>query len=243
MTIGFGLDLAGYTTNRTRLSVVEKTQDAKLTATILYGTVFSHPHNSGSPLAPILKQEVDVINQCVKFGSFAVDVPIDLQSLLSPIPPKEIWELTCRPVDRQLRGLRPLADRLGSAVARFKVIMATGGFKPVLGKTLFETYPAASLRALQCSTGHYKQDTEAGQQSRSDICKSLRLEGATDLSHDEIDSIICALTVLAPTDKPPIPAAELPRGYILLGRPYPFVKVVVKRKDFSEWYRNKVGND
>ncbi len=232
MMIGFGLDLTGYTTNKTCLSAVEA-EGKTAHATLLSGTVFSLLHKSSSRLAPVLAQEVKIINDCAKRGSVAVDVPIDLQSLVGSELPEQIWALTCRPVDKELRALRPLADRLGSAVARFKAIRATDGFEPILGKNLFETYPAASLRASGCSTENYKQDTEAGEPARSAICQHLNFD-VLDLTDDEIDSIVCALTAVEAADDAPLQRDQMPKGYVLLKSPPPFEKVSVKRKFFFE---------
>jgi predicted nuclease with RNAse H fold len=233
--IGFGLDLAGYTTNKTCLSAVEA-NGKTAHATLLSGTVFSLPHKSSSRLGPILAEEVRIINDCAKRGSVAVDVPIDLQSLVRSELPEQIWALTCRPVDKELRALRPLADRLGSAVARFKAIRAAEGFEPILGKNLFETYPAASLRASGCSTKHYKQDTEAGEQARSAICQRLNFD-VLDLTDDEIDSIVCALAAVERAEDAPLPCNQMPKGYVLLKTPFPFKKVSVRRKSFAEWMK------
>jgi len=230
MMIGFGLDLAGYTTNKTCLSAVEV--EAKTAhATLLSGTVFSLPHKSSSRLGPILAEEVKIINDCAKRGYVAVDVPIDLQGLTGSELPEQIWALTCRSVDKELRALRPLADRLGSAVARFRAIRATDGFEAILGKNLFETYPAASLRASGCSTENYKQDTEAGEQASYAICHRFNFD-VLDLTDDEIDSIVCALAAIEPADESPLPRNQMPKGYVLLKSPPPFEKVSVKRKSY-----------
>jgi hypothetical protein len=238
--IGFGLDLAGYTTNRTCLSAVEP-NGTTADATLLSGTIFSLPHQSCSRLGPILAQEVRIINDCAKRGNVAVDVPIDLQSLVRPELPEQIWALTCRPVDKELRALRPLADRLGSAVARFKAIRAAEGFEPILGKNLLETYPVASLRASGCNTKHYKQDTEAGKQARSAICQRLNFD-VFDLTDDEIDSIVCALTAVEPAGDSPLPRNQMPKEYVLLKTPLPFEKIFVRRKSFVEWMDRRENN-
>jgi hypothetical protein len=234
--IGFGLDLAGYTTNKTTLSVIEA-NGKNACVTLLTGTVFSLSHASNLPLEPIVDEESEILRICLTRGRVAVDVPIDLQGLLSHELPQQIWGLTCRPIDKKLGALRALADRLGSAVARFKAIMLVGEFEGSLGNRLFETYPAASLKATGCDARNYKNDSEVGRERRNQICNSLRFTNCSDLNDDDIDSVICAMTALKLDKKPPLPRNKMPRGYRLLQRPFPFEKVTVKRSDFSEWIR------
>src|SRR5262249_15500595 len=76
--------------------------------------------------------------------------------LLQPQRATPIWELTLRPVDRALGAMRPLADRIGSPVARFQAIMRAGAFDDLLGRSLFETYPAGTWLLNNIGAKGYK---------------------------------------------------------------------------------------
>jgi hypothetical protein len=143
--IGFGIDLAGYTTGKTSLAVI-KIDGRRATATLLRGSALSAKRESQSPLKEILKQEVAALRRCLMIGPVAVDIPIDLQGLPFPHAPKELWELTKRPIDKKFRAMAPFADRIGAPVVRFAAMRGHPDFSGVLGQNLFETYPAAIWR-------------------------------------------------------------------------------------------------
>jgi hypothetical protein len=62
-------------------------------------------------------------------------------------------------VDRTFGALPPLADRIGSVVARFSNLLRAyrSGHDEPLGRSLFETYPADSLRLLGWPHKGYKE--------------------------------------------------------------------------------------
>jgi hypothetical protein len=156
-----------------------------------------------------------------------VDVPIDLQGLPNVEKPTKLWHLTKRQVDWDQQALAPLADRLGAAVARFaylhRQLKVLPGGDP-LGKKLFETYPAASLRNLwpaavgQISAGEeqtllsYKRllikwsvdrwtSTSEEGKGLVAVAHLLHLRVAApdvplELDDDEVDAIVCALTAM-----------------------------------------------
>src|ERR1700694_2081388 len=113
--IGFGIDLAGYTTGKTSFAAAQWRGEA-VEATLFSNSVFSA--NVRPPttelMAPVLGEEVRTLRRCLAAGPVAVDVPIDLQDLLAPQRASRIWELTLRPIDQALGAMRPLADRIGS---------------------------------------------------------------------------------------------------------------------------------
>src|SRR5205814_10509580 len=112
--IGFGIDLAGYTTGKTCFATA-RWRGESVEATIFSNSVFSTNvrHQTTEPIAPALVKEVETLRRCLAVGSVAVDVPIDLQDLLAPQRASQIWELTLRPIDQVLGAMRPLADRIG----------------------------------------------------------------------------------------------------------------------------------
>ena len=194
--IGFGIDLAGYTTGKTSLAVVE-IRGKFATATLLRGSALSIKRDTSSPLKEILRQEVDVLWRCLTVGPVAIDIPIDLQDLTTTDRAEFVWQLTRRPIDRAVRAMPPLADRIGAPVARFAAIMHQGNFTSLLGDRLFEAYPAGTLKTLNIETNSYKG--ESGATALSSLCRTLKVEPPVESDHD-IDAIICAITAAAPAD-------------------------------------------
>jgi predicted nuclease with RNAse H fold len=241
--LGFGLDLAGYTTGRSSLAVIRSNENAAH-ATLLRNSVFSRKHNSDTLLENLVLEEEKTLRRCLSLGSVAVDIPIDLQGLPFPKEAKQIWELTLRPIDRELNALRTFADRIGSPVVRFRRIMQVGRFKEFLGIGLFETYPKAGLQKMGICTTGYKGTGLEGQQARSRICRHLNFESAPQIglpfTHDDIDAVICAITSVAQTvhlcakNDYQTPSERMPCGYRLL-KENPFRKVDVDTQDFEEW--------
>jgi hypothetical protein len=114
-------------------------------------------------------------------------------------------------VDRTFGALPPLADRIGSVVARFSNLLRAyrSGHDEPLGRSLFETYPADSLRLLGWPHKGYKEKDNRttfrdGQwigrgpkgERLAEIASRLGLiaEPGTELDHDELDAVICSLT-------------------------------------------------
>lgn len=239
--IGFGIDLAGYTTGRTSVAAV-KTKDRVAEATLLRNSHFSRRHSSDAPADDVIRGDVECLRRCLKLGPVAVDIPIDLQGLPSPSKLTAIWSLTCRPIDKKLGAMPPLADRIGAPVARFAAMMRFGDFRPDLGESLFETYPAETWRRLNIAPGNYKVKGEGGDAARITLCNNLKMEIPAKMeSHDDIDAIICAVTAVAPAKKICTKSdlglvfGDLPRGYrIIKAMPFDCIRVTTE-EDFSEW--------
>jgi hypothetical protein len=188
--IGFGIDLAGYTTGKTSLAVIE-IEGSAATATLLRGSALSVKRETGDALKEILGQEVAVLRRCLAIGPVAVDIPIDLQELPNSERAEYIWQLTLRPIDRAVKAMPAFADRIGAPVARFGAIMREGDFGALLGQKLFEAYPAGTLKKLEIDAGRYKGPK--GTKALISLCTTLRIEPHVESDHD-IDAIICAIT-------------------------------------------------
>lgn len=192
--IGFGIDLAGYPTGKTSLAAV-KIEGRIVKATLLRDSALSVKRQSSDALAEILPQEVEVLRRCLKMGSVAVDIPIDLQGLPNPKRAVYLWELTRRPIEKAVNAMPPFADRIGSPVARFAAIMQEDKFGPLLGERLFEAYPAGTLKMLKIAAGRYKG--KDGAEALISLCKTLKIEPPVSSDHD-IDAIISAITAASP---------------------------------------------
>jgi hypothetical protein len=229
--IGFGLDLAGYSTGKTRLAAIE-TSGSTAYATLLSDSVFAGSYDGSQPLEPIRRREISVVCKCLTLGILAVDVPIDLQGLLAPANAKKISDLTRRPIDQIHGALPPLADKLGAVVARFRSIMEASGLDHQLGHRLFETYPAASFRNLGIDI-----KKKANLPVVESACKKLHFEfevsDGLNFTDDDMDAIVCAATSLAVMTNTAW-IAETPRGYALL-ESWPFDRVVVSRSPFDNF--------
>jgi len=233
--IGFGLDLAGYTTGKTTLAVVE-IEGQNVKATMLRESALSVKRNGGDALKEVLRKEAAVLRRCLNIGPLAVDIPIDLQDLRTPIDAEYIWQLTRRPVDRAIGAMPPLADRIGAPVARFAAIMREGDFDGLLGEKLFEAYPAGTLKMLKIEAGHYKG--EAGADALVRLCETLRIKPRVE-SDDNIDAIICAITAAAPADAVHDADAlgisgAIPRGF-RIPTSLSFEQVITSVASFESW--------
>lgn len=180
-------------------------------ATIYYGHPFSKKPGKGKPFAPVVEKEVELLAACLRNRPLYVDVPIDLQGLPSPGGEIYPWQLVKRPVDFAFDALPPLADRIGSVVARFANLLRSlpSEHPDPLGRRLYETYPAASLRLLGLPYEGYKEkkarvafeDSQwVGNGPKGErlayIANNLRMIASrgTELGHDEVDAVVCALT-------------------------------------------------
>ncbi len=207
----FGLDLAGYSSGRSSLVRASRDVEGKVKATVYRGHAFSKKPARGKPLDPIVQQEARLLAACLRHASLYADVPIDLQRLPCPGRETYAWQLVKRPVDFAFEALPPLADRIGSVVARFRNVLRfhLEDHTDPLGRNLYETYPAGSLRLMGLPHKGYKDKKnritfEAGSWAGSGpkgevlacIASGLRMTGAADqyLTHDELDAVICALT-------------------------------------------------
>lgn len=208
----FGLDLAGYSTGKSSLAGVSA-NGASVEATIFRGHAFADKHDGDRALTGFVPREQELVEACTRKKLF-VDVPIDLQDLPRPRNPAKAWELTKRPVDRLYSALSPLANRLGAPCARFLNILGTMD-QDLLGRSLFETYPAASLRSILGKKPKYKNstirsngsgwepDAGPGADGLVKIATRLRMTGPENmaLTDDDVDAIVCALVGVASADE------------------------------------------
>ncbi len=209
--MAFGLDLGGYSAGGSVLVFATRRTPTEVHATVYKGHTFSKKPGRGRPLAPIAEKEVELLAACLRRAPLYADVPIDLQGL--PCPGGEVyaWQLVKRPVDFAFGALPPLADRIGSVVARFQNILRllSQDHLDPLGDRLFETYPAGSLRLLELPHEGYKDDKDritfegdtwhgSGPKGRvlTRIANGLGISGTHGemLSHDDLDAVLCALT-------------------------------------------------
>jgi hypothetical protein len=233
--IGFGIDLAGYTTGKTALAVAEITGQL-VKATLLLGSALSTKRDSGTALQDVVAGDVNVLQRCLSVGSVAVDIPIDLQGLPNPTKPQKVWELTRRPIDRAINAMPPFADRIGAPVARFAAIMRHGNFGHLVGQTLFEAYPAGTLKILKIKANKYKG--KSGAENLVALCDELRVKPHVK-NDDHIDAIICAITAATPDEQIHEAKSLGIEGRLPLGFRIPkslsFDGIVVDEADFDDW--------
>jgi hypothetical protein len=240
--IGFGLDFAGYTANKTSIAAIEPKGDTA-EVTLLRRSRFHGRRPTSSPIPA--DEEAEELLKCIKVGPIAVDIPIDLQGLPYPKAPREIWELTLRPIDRELGAMPPLADRIGAPVARFAAIMKNKKVAASLGQLLFETYPAATWPKIGIIPGAYKSTANEKEELRYDacmsICEKLCMDPRID-NDDDIDAVVCAITAVAPRSylcaEEDYKVRNLPRGFRLL-KVNPFKRIRLGEENFSEWFEKR----
>jgi predicted nuclease with RNAse H fold len=250
VTIGFGLDLSGYgKKGGTVLAAALVKNGGVAEISILTNSAFSKTLNGNSSLPEQTEDEQRLLLEIAARRSIAIDVPIDLQNLPSPPNATKVWELTQRPIDRAFKGLAPLADKLGYCVARFlNLLRSNRNFE--VGRNIFETYPAASLGMCDIPNKLYKSNGNAPT-VRQAILKKL---GITDceLTHDELDAIICSLTCVADGDdllegeelreemlrrlnEPDSNRYQIPKGYRLLRRVPSYKSIQIARRPIRDW--------
>jgi Protein of unknown function (DUF429) len=249
VSVGFGLDLAGFSNYRGTVLAAIQAEENKADVVLLAESPFSRRLGDGS-FAERLEAETATLKRLLEIGPIAVDVPIDLQGL--PLKHAvEAWELTKRPVDDSFDGLAPLASWLGACVARFAAILPSDLKEKELGTRLFETYPAASLRQKfgksDPDVTQYKladkKKAQIATDARQRLSRRLGIEcNGPGLNHDELDAVVCALAAIATPDQL-LPEREyclrgsrvLPAGYRLLNKTNPFCLIKIYRKPFDKW--------
>lgn len=258
----FGLDLAGYSSGRSILAAA-RLRNQHIDVVILDTPVLSRPIKGEADTAFVQEAEADLLGACLRLGALAVDVPIDLQNLRQPVLQGRVWELTRRPVDRAFGGLAPLADRIGSTVARFAAIHARLEGAAEIGINLFETYPAASLKLMGQTGKGYKPGLchleenrwrGCGIKDTSDaamavILERLRISADDPISDDDLDAAICAITLaveatsrlegqaLADFIAQSLGSGHAAAsGYILL-KAIPGVSIRITRAEAGEWFK------
>jgi predicted RNase H-like nuclease len=233
--IGFGIDLAGYATGKTSVAVVE-IDGRTASVTLLRGSSLSKKRKGSEELKDVLAEDVKVLKRCLALGRVAVDIPIDLQGLPNPKKPNWIWALTRRPIDKAVNAMPPFADRIGAPVVRFAAIMRRGNLGKLLGKTLFEAYPAVTLRMLRIRAGKYKGANSMKALTR--LCKTLGIKPRVK-NDDDIDAIICAITAVTPARQLHKAKAfkvqgPMPRGF-RIPKTLAFDKISVTTSNFDKW--------
>ena len=215
MASAFGLDLSGYSSGGSAIARATIEND-NCTAAILQDQPFRKTRSGTDALGPIGSEEADFLVDLINVHPVYVDVPIDLQDLLTPERAHYIWELTNRPVDKAFQALPPLADRIGGYVARMRNLWHhlnnRLGCEP-LGTSLFETYPAASLWLSGLPYTKYKgrcyfdnhnwvghsakqKDEQNKNNTLASILNTLSWHAGHNfhITNDEFDAIVCALT-------------------------------------------------
>ncbi len=213
MKTAFGLDIAGYSTGKSGFARADFIDKNSIEVTVYPYHIFSKTSKRKDEIKDQVKMEKELLLACCKKGTIFVDIPIDLQSLLKSQNVFFTWELTLRPVDFAFDAMPPLADRIGSPVARFLNLFSSlqqEDSKYHLGKQIFETYPAGSLMRLKSQipdlpNNKYKKQTtkfcngiwkskKEGNLSQIANCLKLTSEKEITISDDDLDAIICAIT-------------------------------------------------
>src|SRR5579872_1480207 len=154
MKISYGLDLAGYSTGKSSLAKATFNGSTELSVVVYRNHPFAEKLEGWETVGPLVERE----RRLLRFMQpLYVDVPIDLQGLPNQTGVRFTWQLTKRPVDFAFSALPPLADRLGSPVARLAYLLVAD--RSALGSGLYETYPAASLEPMLGGKRSYKGKT------------------------------------------------------------------------------------
>ena len=140
-----GIDLAGFRGKDTAC-VKTEWRNGDIVATLLPPNTLCQDHPGIDSAVPILLQDAQKLRQWIVDGyGVSMDCPIDLQGLPTLLNPQYLWQLIRRAIDRLVNGIPPLADKLGSVVARCLATLQHENLRGELGIHLFETYPKAIL--------------------------------------------------------------------------------------------------
>lgn len=177
--IAYGIDFAGFTTNKIAIAKAEYDEITKHLTLTLYN---NHPfYVKNSSLDTIKNEGALLISSMLQKEKVYVDVPIDLQKLAThltdDINVQKDWELHKRPIDRLFEALSPLGDRIGITVMGFRYLLLKSlkdeTIEELLGENLFETYPKISLQNLVRSTmedhGDYKEQSIFFSQTKNEF--------------------------------------------------------------------------
>ncbi len=248
-SVAYGIDLAGYSsTGKSQVARVIRTDDANgcYLAASLIPTNLLRGYSGTEPLKKVIDSDIQVFSDLLGNGGIcAVDVPIDLQGLDSFNENKTyLWEVTKRPIDYKLGALPPLADKIGAVVARMQLIIKN--FPGLLGVSIFETYPAASLKLLSLnqqykggnaiwqngkwvpSTMGAKNNANIGLSNMLNQLNVVSYIEGLNINDDQIDAILSAVPLLSRPwlmesdliNHPSLADKKLlkaPNGYILCG--------------------------
>lgn len=205
MKTSYGLDLAGFSAGKSALAKATFDEAQGFRVIVYCKHPFSEELEGRDHIGPQLKQERELIQKLIPLY---IDVPIDLQGLPTPPHYTFTWELTKRPVDFALVALPPLADRIGTPVARMQNTLR-GVATDIFGKHIFETYPKASLANIlgeipsyKAQTAEYSDGAWIGEGGLADVLRRLKIktEEGTVLNDDHVDAMICSLTGVVPPD-------------------------------------------
>ncbi len=205
MRTSYGLDLAGFSAGKSALAGATFDERHGFRVVVYRVHPFTVKLIGRDLIGPQAEQESALLRA---LNPLYVDVPIDLQGLPSPARLTFIWELTKRPVDSALVALPPLADRIGTPVARMMNLLESVSSE-LLGTQLFETYPKASLAFVLGHVPSYKGQTAefsagqwVGEGGLAEVLRRLRVQTAegTVLNDDHLDALICSLTGVVPGD-------------------------------------------
>lgn len=218
----FGLDISGYSTGGSGLAKADRLKNDGFAVDIFSDHVFKKIINGNDKVTPALSEEITAIKYLIENSILVVDTPIDLQGLPFVVNPTFIWELALRPVDYAFKALPPLADKIGSPVCRFQNLLKSlpADLQNQLGISCFETYPAESLRKSECIAEKYKGTAEyraetgwTGSPSNKPLTRRLNdrfsqllnnleweMTSNSELTHDEFDAAICAITGIVNTN-------------------------------------------
>lgn len=205
MKTSYGLDLAGFSAGKSALASATFDEKHGFRVVVYRTHPFSEELEGRDLIGPQLEEEKRLMRS---LNPLYIDVPIDLQELPTPSHYTFTWQLTKRPVDFALVALPPLADRIGTPVARMQNLLR-GMAIDVLGNQLFETYPKASLGCIVGHVPSYKGQTAEfseglwiGEGGLAEVLRRLNVKTkeGTVLNDDHMDAMICSLTDVVPED-------------------------------------------
>lgn len=229
METHFGIDLSGYGKRETVVAKLSRTK-AKEIKVELDHSLQQETFKGKDHLDEALERDVKKIKEVLEVpdSKVAIDVPIDLQGLEDFPQGEKVWSLTKRPIDQAFNGQPPLASYIGYLVARFQAVLNRGGLREEVGKRIFETYPAGSMKLMNIDSKGYKSSPEA----RRRLIKDLNISSpGTKLSDDHIDAILAGLACF---DEVSLEGEELAERINL---EYPIDGFNFKSKNLPKGYR------
>lgn len=203
----WGLDLAGLSTGNSGLASIKLERDSKQshTVTVYKDHPFKRERSGESLFADTAKELRRVLEACTSNGNaLYVDIPIDLQALLTEEEPVYLWETKQRSVDKVFSALSPIASLMGAQVMDFRHLIVNEAASAEsmriqkLGSSLFETYPKQNVIALGLDDEKYRYKGARGSKSGfqgfvQTLFRSNIDETEERLDDDDIDAILCAL--------------------------------------------------
>ena len=158
----YGLDISGYSTGGSGFARATRSKTGNLGVEIF---TFHHfnVHVEGHETINLFQiGELLALKHIIGQHALVVDTPIDLQGLPCVDAAIYGWELAQRPVDYAFDARPPLADRIGYPVSRLQSLLKSlpRNLRDRLGVSLFETYPAETLRRLGLESKKYKGEAK-----------------------------------------------------------------------------------